>query len=494
MRKAKKHSWRERVADVRLSQVVPEATFFACDEIVVGRCQDDPRACRPGDVFVAREGALGAAQEHAALALANGAAAVIAETFLPTAGRPLAVVPDADRAFARLCHALVGDPALRMRVIAVTGTSGKTTTAWLTASVLAEAGLHVGVVSDLGCLDAHGMDAEVGGVEDAASLADCLARIADSGCTHAVVEVSSRLLAAQGLAGVRCDTVVVTNLAEAHLDRHGSRAAYHRIKGRILDGLADDGCLVVNADDAHVARLVGRCGKERPTAGVVTAGLTSGDLTAIPVERGLFGQTFLLQAGGHVMPVAVTPPVASFVRDALLAVAVGARYRVPLERAARGIEAAGCVSGRMERLDRGQEFAVFLDSPTSGHALASTLASLRRLTHGRLVLVAGERIASALGGPGRFVTRSSRWCDDCIVAPPDIAADEAGDGAAAAYARIDRVLTDLEEGDCLLVLGDPLPRMGPRGRPVSGRLGLVDVIDGWLQLTHPPRLAPRRAA
>jgi UDP-N-acetylmuramoyl-L-alanyl-D-glutamate--2,6-diaminopimelate ligase len=385
-------------------------------------------------------------------------------------------------------------PEKTMRVIAVTGTSGKTTTSWLTASVLAEAGLRVGVISDLGCLDAFGMDTDAGRVEDAASLAQRLAGIEESGCTHAVVEVSGRLLAAGGLTGMGCDTVVVTNLAGPGRRQRDSRSADERIDGLILDALADDGCLIVNADDPRLKRLVGCCGRERPAAGVVTAGLKGGDLAASPVERGLSGQTFLLQAGGHVMPVAVVPPVASFVRDALLAAAVGVRYRVPLERAARGIEAAGCVSGRMERLDRGQDFAVFLDAPTSGHALAGTLAGLRRLTRGRLVLVADERIAAALGGEGRFVIRSSRWCDDCIVAPPDIAADEAGGRAAAAYGRIDRVLDDLEQGDCLLVLGDLRHCTGPRGRPAGGRLGLVDVVDGWLQLAHRPRQAARRVA
>jgi hypothetical protein len=168
---------------------------------------------------------------------------------------------------------------------------------------------------------------------------------------------------------------------------------------------------------------------------------------------------------------------------------------VPLERIARGIESAGSVSGRVERLDRGQDFAAFLDLPTSGHALASTLASLRRLTPGRLVLIAEEGIADALGGLGRFVTRSAKWCDDCLVAPANIAAEEAGDSVVAAYARIDRTLAGLGAGDCLLVLGDVLREASPSGDPESGELGLIAVVDGWLQLAHPPRQpAGRRAA
>ena len=494
MQKSKRDMGRGE-AGVKLSHVVPEARFVACSEIVVGTCYDDPALCGPGDVFVAREAGFGEANVAAQVAMANGAAAIIAETVIPTGGLPLAIVPNAEWVYARLSHTLAGDPARRLRVIAVTGTSGKTTTAWLAAAVLAEAGLRVGVVSDLGCLDGSGMGVERAGVEDPAALAAWLKRLVDTGCTHAVVEVSSRMLAASVLAGVECATVVVTNLADAHRDLHGSVEAYHDIKGRILDSLADDGCLIVNGDDERLQRFVERCANERPAAGTITIGLRGGDLTATPVERSLFGQTFLMHAGSHTMPVAVVPPVVSFVRDALLAAAVGVRERVPLERIARGIEAAGSISGRVERLDRGQDFAAFLDVPTSGHALASTLASLRRLTPGRLVLIAEDGIAAALGGRGRFVTRSAKWCDDCLVAPADIAADDAGDSVVAAYASIDRVLAGLGAGDCVLVLGDLLRGASPSGDPECGELGLVDVVDGWLQLAHPPRRpAHRRAA
>lgn len=493
MGKAQRGSW-SGGGGVRMSDIVPAARFIACDEIVVARCCDDAHLCEPGDVFFARIDGVGDCDEAVAIALARGAGAVVAETVVPTGGMPLAIVPDAAWASARASHALAGDPARHMRVIAVTGTSGKTTTVWLTASVLGEAGLRVGVVSDLGCLDADGLEPECGEVQDAAALAHWLRRLADSGCTHAVIEVSSRMLAAQALAGVECDTVVVTNLAEAHLDLHGSKEAYHAIKGRILDSLAADGCLIVNADDERLRRLVRRCATERPAAGVIEAGLSRGDLTATPVERSLFGQTFLMQAAGHTIPVGVAPPVASFVRDALLAAATGMRYRVPVERVARGIEAAGSVSGRMERLDRGQDFATFLDRPTSGHALATSLSGLRRLTGGRLVLIAEERIAEELGGLDLFASRSSRWCDACIVAPEGIAVDDPTEPAIAAYARIDRELSRLGEGDCLLVLGDVFRNGLPPRDPDLRRLGLLDVIDGWLQLAHPPRRVPGRRA
>lgn len=481
---------------VRLSALFPEARFIGCDDIVARRCTDEADRCRPGDVFVARVAGLGDDHDEIARALANGAAAVVAEQVVATAGVPQCIVPDAAWAAARLCHALAGDPAAALRITAITGTSGKTTTAWLAASVLAEAGLRVGVVSDLGCLDGEGLEPVEAAIETPAALAASLARIVATGCTHAVVEVSSRMLAEHALAGMQCQTVVVTNLAEAHLDMHGSRDAYHEIKGRILECLAIDGCLIVNGDDERLARLARRRLNDRPDARILKAGLATGDITATPIERSLFGQTFLMEAAGHAVPVAVSTPVASFVRDALLAAAIGARHRVPLEVAARGIEAAGSVSGRLERLDRGQDFATFLDRPTSGHALATTLTGLRRLTPGRLVIIAEDAVADDLGGVRRFIRRAAKWCDECVVAPDTIAVEGAGDVAIAAYARVDRLLSSLGTGDCVLVLGGVAGSRSGGDDPLSESMPLTRVIDGWLQLAHQPtpHAAQRRAA
>jgi UDP-N-acetylmuramoyl-L-alanyl-D-glutamate--2,6-diaminopimelate ligase len=482
---------------VTLSSILPIPRFIGCDDIVARGCQDDPERCRPGDVFVARMTPAGDGHEDVMRAVARGASGVIAERIVSTAGVPLCLVNDADWAFARLCHALAGDPGQAMRVIAVTGTSGKTTTAWLAASVLAEGGRRVGVLSDLGCIDADGTVPEIADYSQPAAFAGWLGRLAAAGCTHAVIEVSSRMLAEQALAGVSCDIVAVTNLASAHLDLHGTQRAYHAIKSRILDALADEGCLVTGAcgGDEPLARLRRRAVRRSADIACLTAGLKPGcDLSATPVDRSLFGQTFLMQAAGQMMPVAVDTPVASFVSDSLLAAAIGMRCGVPLERVARGLEAAGSVSGRMERLDRGQDAAVFVDSPSSGHGLAATLSSLRRLTGGRLVAIAEERWAEAIGGGG-FMGRIKRWCNDCIVVPESMMSDEAGDGDIAAYARIDRLLASLGRRDCLIVLGGPAIRgMGPAG-PDDGSFAAAAMVDGWLQLAHPPRMKmPRRRA
>jgi len=486
---------------VKLSDLLDRARFVACDDIIAGGCHDDPTACRPGDVFVLRMDCPGEGQDLVAMAIARGVSGIISEQMIPTFGTPLCIVPDAAWALGRLAHACAGDPARRLKLIAITGTSGKTTAAWLAASVLSEAGLRVGVLSDLGCLDADATEPVAADLGQPGVLAVWLSRLVESGCTHAVVEVSSRMLADHVLAGVSCDTVVVTNLAVAHLDCHGTAEAYHTIKARILDTLGADGCLVANVDDGRVRALADRHAAGR-AGRVMRVGLQRSaeigvDISAIPVERSLFGQMVLVQADGHVSPLSLATPVASFVRDALFATAVGLRQRMPLERVTRGIEAAGSISGRMERLDRGQDAAVFLDRPTSGHSLATSLSSLRRLTPGRLVVVAERSLANDLGGR-RFGRRAARWSDETLVVPASIldeAAEASGNSKAlVAYARFDRLMASLGAGDCLLVLGDIRGSEGGPDDSGEPQASLVALVDGWLQLAHPPVWAQDRRA
>ncbi|MFM7107323.1 MAG: hypothetical protein ACKOZU_01740 [Planctomycetaceae bacterium] len=359
----------------------------------------------------------------------------------------------------------------RMRVVAVTGVAGKTTTAWLTAAVMSEAGLRVGIVSDLGCVAADGGLHAAPDRERPGAIPDWIARLEADGCTHAVVEVHPAALAAGALGRDSCAVVVVSGAAR------GPRSADHA--RRIAAAIAPGGCLVATGVPGlgGIASAVARRGGRT----CLTAGLDAGcDVHARPVERSLHGQTFLASAAGQVVPVAVDVPVASYARNAMAAAAAGLCLGVPLDLAARGIEAAGGVAGRVERLDRGQEFAAFLDAPPCRHALASTLASLRRLTAGRLAVVAERRLVDAIGA-AEFARPVRRTCDDVVVVPSDVLDDEAGGEAVAAYARVDRVLGRLGAGDCLIALGDSAgPRTGS-GVPVA------TLVDGWLRLAHPPR-------
>lgn len=480
----------ERGVGVSLARLLPGSRFIACDDIVARRCQDDAAACRPGDVFVARLTPHGDGHEDVAEAIARGATGVIAERMVSTDGVPLCLVRDSDAAFSLLCHALAGHPSREMRVIAITGTSGKTTTAWLTAAVLAEAGHRVAVFSDLGCLGPDDVEPEAADYASPAVLAHRLAACSASGCSHVIVEVSSDMLAARATAGLTCDTVVATSLVASSPQRHGTPRAYRGILARIMESLGDEGCLVTGAGPRHTARLLAAA---PDTATCLTAGLAADcDVGARAVEGSLYGRTFLATCGGQAVPIAADTPTVPFVRDALLALAVGVRYGVTLERGARGIESSGGVPGRVERIDRGQDAAVFADCPSNPHAVAATLASLRRLTPGRLAVIVDERAAEGLGG-SRLPRKVARWCDSCLVVPESVAADDPDAADVVAYARLDRLLASLGRGDCVVVLGH-VPRWPRSPDPGPAQAALVQLVDGWLQLANPATAPRRRAA
>ncbi|HAO72785.1 MAG TPA: hypothetical protein DCR06_09295, partial [Planctomycetaceae bacterium] len=219
--------------------------------------------------------------------------------------------------------------------------------------------------------------------------------------------------------------------------------------------------------------------------------------SATAVERTLAGQTLLLRCDGVVMPVSLDVPVTSSARNSVLAAAIAIRYRVPAEKIARGLESVRSVAGRISRCDRGQDFAVFVDRPSSGHSLASTLSSLRRLGHGRLLVLVEETLAEQLGGQERFASRASRWCDTTLVVPRGIASEKATNRDLRAYALLDRELSQLHAGDCVLVLGSvPQINSGPFD-PEDDFMPLEAVVNGWLELAHEPVAgwgADRRAA
>jgi UDP-N-acetylmuramoyl-L-alanyl-D-glutamate--2,6-diaminopimelate ligase len=143
----------ERAPGVGLREVLPQAEFLGASDIRVQSCCSDSRRVRPGDLFVALPGVHADGHEFAREALARGAAAMLVERFVPAPGLPQCVVPDVREAYGRICHALAHFPSRQLRTVGITGTNGKTTTARLTQSVLAQAGALTGAIGTLGIFD-----------------------------------------------------------------------------------------------------------------------------------------------------------------------------------------------------------------------------------------------------------------------------------------------------------------------------------------------------
>ena len=189
-------------------------------------------------------------------AIRCGASAIVAERVVPTGGVPLFVVSDVREAYGTVCQQLVGNPSRKLRVIGVTGTSGKSTTVELIRSVLEAAGFQAGTIGSLGCYNGVAQTMLPATTPGPPQLAIQLAKMAANGCTHAVIEADSRSLSQARMAGIEVDVACITNIRRDHLDYHNSVENYRRAKTKLLDQLAPEGLTVLNADDPTCTQLL----------------------------------------------------------------------------------------------------------------------------------------------------------------------------------------------------------------------------------------------
>ncbi len=373
------------VRGLSLRELLPEAQFLGANDIHVRSCSGDSRQCRPGDLFVALVGQQCDGHDFAAEAVRRGAVAVLASRPIAGLGVPTCFVPDANAAYGLICQGLVNNPSQRLRVIGVTGINGKTTTTHLIAGILSAAGIPLGMLGTLGYCDGAVAAPATHTTPPAPALASWLARMEANGCTHAVLEVSSHALAQQRLAGVQLDFGCVTNVRHDHFDFHGSQRHYLAAKRKLFEHLAPEGVAIVNADDRGSQDCAALYDGPMISVGIDSpAELTATLLSQYPSE-----QTFLLDTGSESIPVRTTLIGAHNVSNCLMAAAVGVVYGIDLADIVRGIESVQFVPGRLERLECGQPFSVFVDYAHTPDALAVCLDTLRSVTSGRVICVFG---------------------------------------------------------------------------------------------------------
>jgi len=328
-------------------------------------CTHDSRQVRPGWLFCCLPGTVTDGHVHAPAALAAGASALLVE-------RPLDVpVPQLQVAsvravLGRVADAVHGSPSAALRVVGVTGTNGKTTTAWLVRSLLEHAGWRCGM---LGTLTGARTTPE------APDLHRALAGFRAEGCTAVAMEVSSHALALHRTDGTRFAVGVFTNLGRDHLDFHGTMDAYFAAKARLFDAGA---CAVgvVNSDDAWGRRLRAQAGVP-----VTTYGLADAAALELGPTRSRFswrGHRVELPLGG-----------AFNVCNALAALEAVVAAGVEPATAAAGLGSVPPVPGRFEAVEAGQPFAVIVDYAHTPEGLEAVLDAARTATAGRVVVVFG---------------------------------------------------------------------------------------------------------
>ena len=347
----------------------------------------DSRRIAPGDLFVAVRGEQLDGVRFAEAALRRGAAAVVSAEARPPEheGATWVQVGDERLAMARAAAALHRHPDREIVLAGITGTNGKTTTAYLLESILAADGRRPGVVGTVNRRWPGHTEAASRTTPEAPDLYRMLRQMADAGCEAAVLEVSSHALALQRVAGMRFRVAVFTNLSQDHLDFHGDMESYFGTKAVLFESLNAEDTAVINADDPRARSL-----RSRTRARVVTYG-SAGDCDVRPLSwsSDVSGTSARLATPAGEISLASSLPGRPNLDNVMAAVAAGLALGADAAAIRAGIDGTTGVPGRFERVLGGQPFEVIVDYAHTDDALRNLLATVRSLEPARVITVFG---------------------------------------------------------------------------------------------------------
>ena len=465
---------------VLLNEVFPECVGDNLAGALAAGCTSDVRQVSPGDAFVALDDGENDGHESAVAAVARGAVAVVCERAVPVFNVPVYIVEDSRVALGQLCQALVDHPSRQLRVIGVAGTLGKSTVVALLESIFEVADIDTGVISSFKTFDGMVCSGGVSQVPSQAFLASRLARMEAAGCTHALVEVSCKALAQHKLAGIELDAVCVTQVSPADLDVHHTPDNYRKTSARVLDLLSEKGVVVLNADDPVCCRWT--CDISAPLT--MYGESDAAQLTAHTIERNACEQIFVLSVGNESAAVRTCLVGEHHIRNCLAAAATALACGVALQHVAQGIERLTKLSARMQRVDCGQQFPVFVDAARTPEALRSTLRAARQLTTGRVICVLGDE-TSRDQSENKAVQRVARQLADLTIVTEARTTTTSWEDEASTQVAQDRK----EAIECAVAIArseDVVVIAGSQSSPTPA-FGVRDMETEWIReilLTH----------
>jgi UDP-N-acetylmuramoyl-L-alanyl-D-glutamate--2,6-diaminopimelate ligase len=368
---------------MRLDQLMPGAPAGA-RELEITALTYDNRLAGPGSLFFCVPGFTRDGHEFAPDAIARGAVALVVERSL-NLGVAEIIVPSVRAAMAPAAAAFYGDPTAELQTVGVTGTNGKTTTAFLVQALLEADGRQTGLLGTVKSV--------IGGAErtverttpEAIDLQRTFREMLEAGDVACAMEVSSHALELHRADAIHFAAAIFTNLTQDHLDFHGTMERYYAAKRRLFEpGRAAHA--VVNLDDPYGARLAAEL--PEPVTFAVEPDRRA-TWRAHDVRTGLDGSRFTASGPDGAIELRSPLPGRFNVYNVLGALAAVDALGVPLDVAAVAIETAGHVPGRFEPVDAGQDFAVLVDYAHTPDSLENVLRAARGLTDGRVHVVFG---------------------------------------------------------------------------------------------------------
>ncbi len=357
--------------------------------VMVSGLSCDSRSIVPGDLFFALAGSRENGGRFALEAEERGAVGVVSDQGLDGLVIPVVRVPSARPAMADVAAAYYGFPSSSLAVAGVTGTNGKTTTAWIMRHLCETVGRSCGLIGTIEYVLPGMVEKALHTTPESLDLQRLLARMRDGGFRAVSMEVSSHALVQHRVRGIEFDAAVFTNLTQDHLDYHGTMDAYFEAKSTFFTMLATQkkkGRAIINADDRYGRRLMDRMGSHP----LISYGQGSNcNFRASDIHYSSAGTVFRLDAKARSYLVR-TPLIGLFnVYNTLAAMAAVSAMGLELRRVVTAVASIPQVTGRMQRVAGHRNFQAYVDYAHTPDALENVLKVLRQLAAARIITVFG---------------------------------------------------------------------------------------------------------
>ena len=460
---------------MKLSQLADE---LSCKRIkdtdIKGLCTDS-RVAEEGDLFFCFRGGNADSHDFAEVALLRGAAAIVCEHEL-SLSCPQLIVKDGREAMARIAAAFYGHPEKKMRMIALTGTNGKTTTCHFLRAILEAGGREVGLIGTLGARFAGRSISPELTTPDPVSLFSLLADMQKEGVEDVVMEVSAHALALRKVCPICFEVGIFTNLTRDHLDFFSDMQAYGEAKKRLF---FPENCkfAIYNADDKFTQELL-----KLPTPHMTFGLENPADAFAIVERESLHGSKVVLNLSDELCGSELKLTGRHNVQNALAAACATKVLGATAEEIAEGLSSLSGVDGRLECVGSFNGAEIFVDFAHTPDGLEKSLACLKEHCEGRLIALFGCGGNRDEGKRRDMGETAAKLCDFCVITSDNprfeepcaiIAEIEEG------YRAVSEEYTSVEERDKaieyaikLLKAGDVLLVAGKGGETYQEIMGI----------------------
>jgi len=374
-----------------VAAISPRQIIGPLDRVVESIAYDSRRVQGNG-LFVALRGEKSDGHQFIEQAIEKGASVIVTEHEVQHAHATCVVVENTRTALADLGAVFYDRPARRLKLAAVTGTNGKTTTTFLLKHICEKAGVRCGLLGTVRYEIGDRVLPAVRTTPESLDVYELLSQMVNAGCKAAAMEVSSHALAQDRVRGLEWDVAVFTNLTQDHLDFHGTMENYFEAKAALFTGLAEqkgktNPTAVINIDNRYGAQLVDRLDKKVP---IITYGVGArADFRASNYHAEFAGTSYQLDARGKSYLVRV-PLIGRFnVANSMAALAAASGMGISLRDAILSLGRSPQVPGRLEAVPAKRQFQVFVDYAHTDDALLNVLKTLRELSPRRLIVVFG---------------------------------------------------------------------------------------------------------